>query len=85
MIVAVDFDGVIFDKRKGEMLPGAVEGMKKLSKGNELYIFTSRPDYERGVIKSILDSHDVPYERIQCGKPQYDTLIDDHAQEFLGW
>ena len=86
MRVAVDFDGVIYDKTSGTIIPGADKALQDIKKaGNEILIFTSRPDYARGDIKAILEAHNVPYDQIQGGKPFYDLFIDDRALHFTDW
>ena len=86
MIVAVDFDGVIFDKRSASVIAGAKESIEAMKKaGNEILIFTSRPDYDRGNIQAILEANGIPFDRIQGGKPMYDLLIDDLAVQFTSW
>lgn len=86
MRVAIDFDGVIFDKRSASLIPGAKEALTDIKKaGNEILIFTSRPDYDRGVIQAILEAHEVPFDQIQGGKPFYDMFIDDLAVRFTSW
>jgi len=84
--IAVDFDGVIFDKKTGKIIDGCVEKMNEwFSDGHEVTIFTNRPDYDYSTVKGLLDAHDIHYDRIICGKPSYDLFIDDHATKFNNW
>jgi len=86
MRVAIDFDDTLMDKASGEMIEGADTALHGLKhQGHEILIFTTRPDYDRGMIKGWLEAHDVPFDSIQCGKPSYHVLIDDRAKEFIGW
>jgi len=84
--IAVDFDGVIFDKAKGTLMPGCVRALRKMAEGkNEITVFTNRPDYDYSTVKAILDANYIPYDRIICGKPSYDLFIDDRVARFEGW
>lgn len=86
MRVAIDFDGVIFDKSKGCDIPGAVRAIRTIyDQGHEVTVFTNRPDYDYSSVKGLLESYGVPYHRLICGKPSYDVFIDDRSMRFEGW
>lgn len=86
MRIAVDFDQTIFDKRKGRPIEGAAQRLSEyMDAGHEVTIFTTRPDYDYSSVVCILDAHCIPYDRVICGKPGYDLLIDDKAERFVGW
>lgn len=74
------------DRATEQMMPGAktvINGYKDA--GNEILIFTSRPDYDRWEIERWLNRKGIPFDDIQCGKPYFNVLIDDHAEYFDGW
>lgn len=86
MRIAIDFDGVIFDKPSGKVIDGAKEKIAKwVQQGHEVSIFTNRPDYDYSTIKAVMDSNGIPFHRLICGKPSYDLFIDDRAVQFEGW
>ena len=84
MRIAIDFDQTIFNRRTGEM-----DGKDKINnwhdEGYEITIFTSRPDTEFSTIEAQLNKEGICFDRIICGKPMYDLLIDDKASRFEGW
>lgn len=96
--VIVDFDGVIasypeevrgLDDFKYENLvpvPGAVEGMKWLSRHFwNVIIWTARPEEERKSLELWLFGHDIPYRKLVMDKPWGLFFIDDRAVAFRGW
>lgn len=54
-------------------------------KGYEITIFTARQDTEYSTLKALLDYVGIKFDRLICGKPSYDLLIDDNAVRFEGW
>ena len=85
MRVAIDFDGVIFNKTTSRIIDGCVKKIRDLHDDHEITIFTNRPDYDYSTVKQILDSNFIPFDRLICGKPSYDLFIDDRAAKFIGW
>lgn len=86
MRIAVDFDGVLWDRHNGGIMDGAPEAMRKMQEdGHELIIWTARPDYTAPEIGELLDKYAVPYDFILGGKLYFDIFIDDRAREFRGW
>jgi len=84
MRVAIDFDMVIFDKQKGILHKEAITFINACKEqGDEITIFTSRSDDQYSTVKALLS--ECNYDRLICGKPQYDIFIDDKAVKFNGW
>lgn len=68
-----------------EPIDGAKEALEQLNKdGWKIIIYTSRPwhDYEK--IESWLNSYNIPYRRIVCGKLFVKYMVDDRNIEFNG-
>ena len=104
MRICVDLDGTICtlaknsDYANAELLPNAVETLKKLKEqGHYIIIYTARRmrsqngDVSRVVEEigkltiSWLKSHDVPYDELIFGKPYAHIYIDDLAVPFTSW
>lgn len=100
--VCVDFDGVIADYSKGfqgndvfgEVLPGAVEAMQKLTEfGFMIIVFTTREDTP--ALRAYLANNEISYHFINInpnqpegtnpGKPIADIYLDDRAVRFTSW
>ena len=83
MRVAVDFDQTLWHRHgKGfdESCVDLVRAHKNM--GDEVIIWTSRPDYTTPEIRALLDAHDVPYDFVLGGKLFFDILIDDKARQW---
>lgn len=98
--ICVDFDGVIAElspslEDMGQVIPGAVEGIRKLrALGYKIIIHTARPSHPEHVkkIEEYLKAEGVPYDEIgvnsdcewESVKPLADLYIDDRALRFEG-
>jgi hypothetical protein len=85
MRVAVDFDLTLWHRHGAhygfdEDCVNLVRAYKK--RGDEVIIWTARPDYTTPEIRALLDAHDVPYDFVLGGKLFYDLLIDDKARQW---
>lgn len=86
MKIAIDFDDVIMDYKTSEVMPGAVDAIWGYRHADhEITIFTGRRDAKWNEIKEFMHLHNIPYDRIICGKPIFDIFIDDKARRFEGW
>ena len=86
MRIAVDFDGVLWNRHKGGIANGASKKLRQAkADGHEIIVWTARPDYTTFEIAELLDRYQVPYDFILGGKLYFDVFIDDHAKEFVGW
>ena len=85
MLIAIDFDDTIFNVNEQEIILQAIEVINEwYDKGNEITIFTNRPDWEYSFVKEKLDLAGINYHRIICGKPSYNIFIDNRALKFYG-
>jgi hypothetical protein len=94
MILAVDFDQTIHDKRNpldgkkmGAPLPGAQEALMDLyDAGNTIIIHSTMANTQTGMqaIADWLEHYDIDYHNI-VGKPHADYYIDDKALTFYNW
>jgi hypothetical protein len=104
MNIAVDFDGVVhsFDKGwhdgtcYGDPIPGAIDGIKQLSKKFRVIIFTAKAKPSRPLVQGKtgiqlveewLDKHGVLsyVSEITSEKPRAWLYIDDKGYRFLNW
>lgn len=86
MKIAIDFDDTLFNTKTSTVNEDAVAQIADWkSRGHSITIFTARPDWDYPSVKAILEMALVDYDRIVCGKPAYDLLIDDRAERFKGW
>lgn len=103
--IAVDLDGVILEYDNvwrgsdcfGEVMPGAVEGLKKLKEmGFTIIVYTTRnncmipgKDYDAAeltnMVKTLLDATGVPYDYISPFKPLAAYYLDDRGVRFTDW
>jgi hydroxymethylpyrimidine pyrophosphatase-like HAD family hydrolase len=92
--VMVDFDGTIHpydtkDKNywiKNRPMKGAKETLEKIRKmGYKIIIYTSRHWSEYKPIEQYLLHHQIPFDRIICGKVLGVLLIDDKAYRLTNW
>jgi len=100
-VIAVDFDGVIFDPETSKLIPGAKEALEEIkSLKGKIVIFSGRcgqggelirkytnkdPDAE---MRSFLEENKIPYDEIWTGtaKPLADWFVEDKAiPPFQGW
>tara|TARA_R100000458_G_C8176789_1_gene175269 strand:- start:181 stop:570 length:390 start_codon:yes stop_codon:yes gene_type:complete len=102
--IAIDFDGVIHDSKLGfhdgtiygNLVPGAPEALKKISKSYDIVIYTCKARTDRPLInnktgieliwewleKNNLESY---VKEIASEKPLATFYIDDKAIEFTEW
>ena len=67
------------------VIEGARKALKKISDmGYKVIIFTARPYADYQLIEDFMDSNDLEYRRIICGKPLARYQIDDKAIHFGG-
>tara|TARA_R100000234_G_scaffold93485_2_gene61700 strand:+ start:4821 stop:5837 length:1017 start_codon:yes stop_codon:yes gene_type:complete len=102
--IAVDFDGVIhnFDKGwhdgtcYGEVIPGSLEAVKKLSEKYDVVIYTAKVKPDRPLVNGKtggelvyewLDKNGfLPYVKtVTAEKPRAEFYIDDKAVKFVDW
>lgn len=89
-VIAFDFDSVLaaHDPDDGiakigpPLGPGIALLKSLIVKGNECFIFTSRPSCQRAWIADWLEAQGIKYIRIECDKPKFDLLIDDKAMSW---
>lgn len=89
MVIAVDFDEVIHDRkhpesgrRLGLPIAGSREALRELrTQGHELIVHSVVPE---SVIADWMSYFDIPYDRY-APKPQADIYIDDKAFKFNNW
>jgi len=80
--IAVDFDGTLWDRHGSDhkVIEPVAERVRAAHRlGDEIIIWTSRPDYTTPEIRAILDANDIPYDFVLGGKLFYDELWDDKA------
>ncbi len=96
MIIAVDFDNVLYDHdgqwRGGALprgpVPGAAEAMRQLAaEGHRLVVFSTRGwlKAHRERMGAWLSAHDILYHDIARTKPNADVYLDDKALRFTTW
>lgn len=96
MIIAVDFDGVLYDhdgKWRGGALsrgpiPGAREGMAALkAAGHTLIVFSTRgwAKRHRERMAAWLGEQGIPFDEIARTKPNADLYVDDKGLRFETW
>lgn len=93
-VIAVDFDGTLFDNATAEPMPHAVAAMLALkASGVRIIVHTcrARPDeVQRGKIwrnseefvHGWLHAHGIPFDDVTALKPIADWYIDDRALRF---
>lgn len=88
LIIAVDFDGTLYDfHNEGFTFPKVIELLKLAKKlGCYIYIFTAFPNEEK--VKNYCIENDIPFDAINDSpvkegmgtkKPYYNILLDDRA------
>ena len=90
--LGVDFDLTLCkntshpDYKPLEPIEGAKEYLDKLVEdGWKIIIYTSRAWHEYDMIENWLNSYQMPFRRIVCGKLFCKYLIDDRAIKFTSW
>jgi hypothetical protein len=88
-IVGIDVDGTIAPFTHYRFCewddpdPEVVDAIRrKWMDGAEILIFSARCDAERGAFVKYCEKHEIPWHRIQFGKPVFDVLLDDRATAF---
>lgn len=89
--IGVDFDDVIAsnsgypDYILGEPMAGAKEALEEIKKrGLRAIIYTARPWSQYIVIEDWLNTRQIPFKLIVCGKMLLRWMIDDRNIEFKG-
>lgn len=89
--ILIDFDGVLHkptDKNfiiKGKPIKGSKQALTKLKKaGFKIIVYTSRHWIDYISIETWLKHHQIPFDRIICGKVLGLMFIDDTAYKFKG-
>lgn len=87
--VGVDLDDTLAegvwtpDNPTSDIGPPILDNVKKVRAlaevGYKIHIHTSRAWHDYEAIEAWCEFHDVPVDRIQCGKPLYAAYIDDRA------
>jgi len=96
VIIAVDFDNVIYDHdgkwRNGELtrgpVPGAREALAGLATAGHTIIINSTRNWHkrhRERMAAWMDERGIPYHEIASHKPNADLYIDDKALRFETW
>jgi uncharacterized HAD superfamily protein len=68
-----------------EPINGAKKYLDKLvADGWKITIYTSRPSHEYNQIENWLNSYQIPFRRIECGKLFVKWMVDDRAINFNG-
>ncbi len=87
MRFAIDIDGTIceecptFDKAMAEPYQDAIRDINKwYDEGHEIIFFTARGWEQYNITEHWLESHGFKYDRLICGKPIYDIIIDDRSE-----
>ena len=88
----IDIDGTIceevpvFSKSLVQPIEGAVRCINKLHKeGFFIILYTSRGWAEYDMTKNWLNTYNIEYDVLLCGKPLYDVWIDDKAIALSDW
>lgn len=84
-IIAVDFDGVLCNKKNQVIKRGKNEVQRLYDSNiNFIIIYTSRANTEKQYffVSDFLKKNGIPYHCISLGKLKYDLLIDDHVLKF---
>jgi uncharacterized HAD superfamily protein len=88
MRIAIDIDGTIcnerptFDKPMAEPFEDAKQEINAWhEKGFEIIFFTARGWEQYNITEHWLQAHGFKYDRLICGKPIYDKIIDDRSQQ----
>jgi hypothetical protein len=90
----IDFDGVLLDHKtiptrkswwKDKPKKYALDALWKLSKYNEIVIFTARKKRDWGIIESWLYFFGFPLFRITNIKENADVYVDDRCIRFTNW
>ena len=92
MRLVIDIDGTIceekptFEKSLAKVNEGAVETINYLyNKGVFIILYTARGWAEYSMTVNWLNTHNIKFDTLICGKPIYDYWIDDRAIEFTSW
>lgn len=95
MILAIDFDGVIHDRKNpipgktmGAPMPQAIEALQDLYlHGHEIIVHTLMATTESGrqAVIDWLDYYDVDHSGVTAIKPKADWYIDDKAIQHVDW
>jgi ribonucleotide monophosphatase NagD (HAD superfamily) len=86
-VLAVDFDGVIFDPATNTLLPGALDYLNMLTRRFKVIIFSSRAATPAGAqfIRDLLQYHLIRVAEVTPMKPLADLYIDDKAVHHTDW
>ena len=89
--IGIDFDDVIAgnsgypDYVLGEPLSGSKEALEQIrDNGWKAIIYTARPWSQYIVVEDYLNTHQIPFKAIVCGKVLLRWMIDDKNIEFHG-
>jgi uncharacterized HAD superfamily protein len=86
-----DLDGTIceekptFERSLAKPFKDIINKINKLYDDNNIIIYTARGWQENNKTKFWLDSNNVKYHQLICGKPIYDYWVDDrsiHPKDF---
>lgn len=102
--IAIDFDGVLHNAHSGwgdgtcygNPLPGAIDGIKRISANFDIIIYTAKARSDRPLVdgksgvelvEEWLQKYDILHciRDITAEKPRADLYIDDNAHFFIDW
>jgi len=88
----IDFDKTIAQQASGpnytpgDPMPGVQEALKELQDmGYKIVVFTARHWADVIVVEKYCEDHDIPYNKVICGKPLGVLLIDDKGFHLTDW
>lgn len=89
--IVIDMDGTIcteektFEKSLAKPQQDSINYVNALYSKYNIIIYTARSWSERKMTEQWLQTHNIKYDTLMCGKPIYDYWIDDRAIGFTSW
>jgi hypothetical protein len=86
-VLAIDFDGVIYNPTTHDLYPDTVVYLDILTKRFDVVIFSARAVNPEGLqfIRNVLQYHMIPVKDITSTKPMAALYIDDKAVHHTDW
>ena len=80
-VISFDFHSTLVDVINKENVTPRYQMIEKLidykNKGSYIVIYTAAPESDRDLVSSQLNQFNIPYDRLEMGKPEFDKMYDN--------